>query len=115
MVKVVDKHLGKGRLYLQKAEIIDVHAPTICSLHFPVTNETVDNVQQLQLETVIPRKEGSRVLILAGPSKGQKAWLLKRNSESGAAAVRPTMDPDCILRLPFDSISEYVGAMGEEE
>ncbi|KAK9851551.1 hypothetical protein WJX84_004785 [Apatococcus fuscideae] len=84
-------------------------------LHFPVTNETVDNVQQLQLETVIPRKEGSRVLILAGPSKGQKAWLLKRNSESGAAAVRPTMDPDCILRLPFDSISEYVGAMGEEE
>ena len=115
MVKVVDKHLSKGRLYLQKAEVIDVHAPTLCSLHFPETNETVDNVQQAQLETVIPRKEGSRVLILTGPSKGQKAWLLKRNSESGAAAVRPTMDPDCILRLAFDSISEYVGAMGEEE
>lgn len=115
MVKVVDKHLGKGRLYLQKAEIIDVHAPTTCSLHFPETNETVDNVQQSQLETVIPRKEGSRVLILAGPSRGQKAWLLKRNAESGAAAVRPTMHPDCILRLAFDSLSEYVGAMGEEE
>ena len=115
MVKVIDKHLGRGRLYLQKAEIINVQAPTICSIHFTATNETVDNVQQDQLETVVPRKEGSRVLILTGASKGQKAWLLQRNSNSGAAAVRPTMDPDTILRLAFDSISEYVGAMGEEE
>ncbi len=115
MVKVVDKHMGRGRLYLQKAEIIDVHAPTVCSIHFSATNESVDNVQQDQLETVVPRREGSRVLILAGPSRGQKATLLNRNSESGAAAVRLTMDPDTILRLAFDSISEYVGARGEEE
>ncbi|KAK9830438.1 hypothetical protein WJX72_011748 [[Myrmecia] bisecta] len=114
MVKVVDKKLQGGRLYLKKLEIVDVHQPTVCTLYRADTNESFDHVRQSQLETVVPKAEGARVMVVAGEFKGHRAKLVKRSSQSAAAAVQLLSD-FTIQKVSFDDISEYVGDAGEEE
>ena len=78
------------------------------------TGETVQGVEQEQLETLVPKGEGVRVLVLAGEHRWQKARLLQRNAETGMAAVQLTGD-FAVLKLPLDDISEYVGPLQEDE
>ncbi len=54
-----------GRLYLKKGEVTDVMSPTRCSLRLEGSGESVD-ANQDQLETVVPKKEGARVLVVSG-------------------------------------------------
>lgn len=65
-------------------------------------------MHQRQLETVVPRAEGARVLVLAGPLRGSVARLLKRSSESGMAAIQRASDFS-VHKLPLDDIAEYTG------
>ena len=58
------------RLYLKKGEVTDVMAPTLCSIVLD-SGERIE-ARQPQLETVIPKKEGARLLIVAGELKGQR-------------------------------------------
>ena len=94
--------------------MVDVHSPTTCNLHLAETNETITDVSQAQLETVVPRSEGSRVLVVRGVSRGERARLLSRNATAGAAAVQLTGDLT-VHKVGFDDISEYVGEYGDEE
>ncbi|KAK9845269.1 hypothetical protein WJX81_001675 [Elliptochloris bilobata] len=114
LVKVIDKHLCGGRLYLRKAEVVDVPAPTRCALLLPDTGETVADVHEDQVETVVPRELGARVLVVAGPHRGQRAWLLSRSGAAGVAAVQLAAELD-VMRLGFDQISHFVGEAGEDE
>ena len=45
---------------------MDVHSPTACSVHVTDSKDHLPNVLQHQLETVVPRTEFARVLILRG-------------------------------------------------
>jgi hypothetical protein len=51
---------------------------------------------------------------LAGEHRGQRARLLKRNTETAAAAVQLTEDFS-VLKVSFDDIAEFVGEAGEDE
>lgn len=97
---------------MKKGEITDVMAPKLCSLQLDSGERT--EVEQHQLETVVPKKEGARVLVLAGPHKGARARLLKRSSQSAQAAIQLAEDFS-VHKVGFDDISEYVGELGEDE
>ena len=113
-MKVVDKHLQDGKLYLKKAEIIEVLQPKLCTLYSRDTRKYYSNVHQHQLETVVPQDEGARVLVIQGKYKGQRARLLKRNKEAQLAVVQFLSDFQ-VEKLPFDDVSEFVGDGGEDE
>lgn len=115
MVKIVDKHLHGGKLYLKKAEIIEVMQPKVCTLYSRDTRKYYSDVHQSQLETVVPQEEGARVLVVQGQYKGQRARLLKRSKEAQLAVVQFLSDLSQVAKLPFDDVSQYVGERGEEE
>ena len=98
---------------MKKGVVTDVVTPTRCSIFLDSGDRTVD-AEQSQLETVVPKKEGTRVLLLQGKLRGQRAKLLKRNTESCQAAVQLTEDLS-VHKVGFDDFSEYLGDPGEEE
>ena len=102
------------RLYLKKAEVVDVPEPTTCSIVLSETREKLAGVRQAQLETVVPKEERRRVLVVLGRFRGQRAKVLRRDSEAGTVVVQLTADYSA-QELSFDEVSEYVGELGEEE
>jgi G patch domain/KOW motif-containing protein len=78
------------------------------------SGETVQGVRESQLETLVPKGQGIRVLILAGEHRGQKARLLQRNADTGAAAVQLVADFS-VVKLSLDDVAEYVGPEGDDE
>jgi hypothetical protein len=70
-------------------------------------------VSQSALETVVPKTEGSSILIVAGSLMGQKARLLKSNTAEGMAAVQLVSDLT-VHRLMLDDVCMYVGSMEED-
>lgn len=102
------------RLYLKKAEVVDVPEPTLCSIVISETQEKLSGVRQSQLETVVPKEERRRVLIVLGRFRGQRAKMLRRDLEAGTVVVQLTADYSA-QELSFDEVSEYVGELGEEE
>lgn len=56
----------------------------------------------------MPRKEGARVMIVRGRLRQRVATLLKKNNETGLAAVQ-LLDELSVEKLSLDDISEYVG------
>ena len=114
MVKVVDKHLQGGKLYLKKAEVIEVLQPKLCTLYSRDTRKYYSNVRQDQLETVVPQNEDARVLVVQGQFKGQRARLLQRHKDTQLAVVQFLSDFE-VHKLPFDDVSEFVGDRGDDE
>lgn len=109
-VKIVDKRAKGGRLYLKKGTIVDVKTPTVCDVFVDDLKQSVLDLEQRQLETVVPAAEGTPVLVLAGPLRGKQGRLLKRNTETGLAAVQLTSDFS-LHKLSLDDVSEYVGPL----
>lgn len=115
MVKIVDKHMQGGKLYLKKAEVVEVIQPTRCTLYSRDLRKYVSDVHQNLLETVVPQEEGSRLLVVSGEHKGQRVRLLKRSREAQVAVVQFMSDLSQVAKLSFDDVSQYVGDKGEEE
>ena len=107
-VKVVDKHVAGGRLYLKKGVVVDVKAPTLCDVHFEGLGESFQDLRQSQLETVVPSVEGAAVVVLGGPLARRRGRLLQRSATSGMAAVQLTADLT-VHKLPLDDVAEYCG------
>ena len=87
-------------------------APRICSVSLD-SGERVE-AQQSQLETVVPKKEGARVLVVAGRHRGAAGKLLQRSSGSARAAVQLFADLS-VHKLGFEEIAEFVGDAFEDE
>jgi len=107
-VKIVDKKLKHGKYYLKKGCIIDVKAPTLCDVLLDEKDHVVE-AHQSQLETVVPKKEGTVLLVVAGEKKGERGKLLSRNNETGLAAVQLLGDFS-IHKLSLDDVAEYIGS-----
>ncbi len=93
---------------------VDDHASSLFFLSRVHVLKDVGLYLQASLETVVPKQEGRRLLVVAGPLRGQRARLLSRNSEAAAIAVQLTADFS-VHKLGFDDVSEYAGEFGEEE
>lgn len=113
-VKIIDKRLQGGRLYLKKGVVVDVKAPTVCDVYVDGTRESVLDLRQRQLETVVPSAEGTPVAVLAGPHAGRRGRLLQRNTATGLAAVQFAADLS-VHRLSLDDVAEWCGPAGEDD
>ena len=117
-VRIVDKRVKGGRIYLKKGTIVDVVTPTVCDVLLDSSESRgrghlVQGLKQSDLETALP-KRGGRVAIVAGRHRGQVGKLLERRSEDELAVVQLAESFD-ILKLHMDDVAEYVGEMGVEE
>lgn len=69
---------------------------------------TPQALEQSQLETVVPKKEGARVMIVRGRLRQRLATMLKKNNETGLAAVQ-LLDELSVEKLSLDDIAEFCG------
>ncbi|XP_071697896.1 protein MOS2-like [Rutidosis leptorrhynchoides] len=106
-VKVISERLKRGRLYLQKGEIVDVVGRTTCDISMDKDREIIQGVDQELLETVLP-KRGGPVLVLYGKHKGVYGTLQEKDMDSETAVVRDA-DTHALINVNFDQIAEYVG------
>ena len=106
-VKIIDKRLQGGNVYLKKGVVVDVKTPTLCDVLLD-GQKIITDVRQRQLETVVPKLEGTPVLVLLGKFRGRVGRLLKRNSSTGLAAVQFSSDLS-VHKLYLDDIAEYTG------
>ncbi|GMH34526.1 hypothetical protein BSKO_02360 [Bryopsis sp. KO-2023] len=108
-VRVIDKKMNKGRYYLKKGMVDDVLSPGVANVSMEDSKEVLEAVPQCCLETVIPKKAGGSILVLAGEFVGQQGKLLEKRSDKGVAAVQILEDMS-VVRLHLDDIAEYVGS-----
>ena len=113
-VRVVDKHLKRGKAYLKKAVIVDVLEPGKGELVQDDNGERLSGVHQDCLETVVPKQEGTVLLVVRGKLRGKKCKLLQRSTAQGKATVQFTGDMS-VKEMRLDDVCEYVCGEDEEE
>ncbi|KAL9324969.1 hypothetical protein ACSQ67_005614 [Phaseolus vulgaris] len=106
-VRVINRDLKGGLLYLKKGEVLDVVGPTTCDVSMDESREIVQGVSQEFLETAIP-KRGGPVLVLAGKYKGVFGSLVERDLDREMAIVRDA-DTHELLNVKLEQIAEYLG------
>ena len=109
-VRIIDRDFRRGKHHKEKVEIIDIAKPGSCSV---LTSDRlqVDGVMAHMLETVVPRENGSKVMILKGSHKNEAGILLQRDSQRQEAQVQLLDDGNEIATYHFDHICEFAGDM----
>ena len=106
-VRIIDKRLDKGDCYLKKGVLVDIVRPGVANLLLDDSQRLKECIKASSLETVVPRQEGSIVIVVHGNLKGSKAKLLNRKSEKGVVTVQLLSDLS-VHRFSFDDVAEYV-------
>jgi G patch domain/KOW motif-containing protein len=112
-VRVLDKRLHGGGVYLKKGIVVDVHPGGLADVALPEGKGVVQLPEAL-LETVVPKEPGRPVQVVAGHWRGRRGRLLQASAAGGAAAVQLVGDM-AIVRLQLDDVAEYTGALDEED
>ncbi|KAF6253119.1 DExH-box splicing factor binding site-domain-containing protein [Scenedesmus sp. NREL 46B-D3] len=112
-VRVVDKRLQGGRLYLKKGTVLDVAPDGSCDLRMEGSRQVI-SAHQEQLETVVPKDVGAAVMVVAGQHRGRRGRLLQVSLGSGAAALQLVGDMS-VVRLVLDDVAQFMGHLEEEE
>ncbi|KAG7541568.1 G-patch domain [Arabidopsis thaliana x Arabidopsis arenosa] len=106
-VRIISKDVRGGRLYLKKAVVTDVVGPTSCDIAMDETQELVQGIDQELLETALPRRGGS-VLVLFGRHKGVYGRLVEKDLDKETAVVCDA-DSQEMLHVKLDQVAEYIG------
>ena len=106
-VRIVDKKASNGRYYLKKGTVVDVKTPETCDIFIDDFREIAQDLHQQQLETVVPKVEGSALLCVSGKWKGRQGTLLRRNKKTDYVACQ-LEDEEEILKLHLDDVCELV-------
>lgn len=112
-VRVVDKRVQGGKLYLKKGVVLDVAPNGSCDIRMEEGRQVI-NVHQDQLETVVPKDAGAAVMVVQGLHKGRKGRLLQVSLNSGAAALQLVGDM-AVERMLLDDVAQYMGHLEDEE
>ncbi|KAH9523547.1 hypothetical protein Btru_040316 [Bulinus truncatus] len=105
-VRVIDKHLKKGKYYNDKVVIIDVPSAGLCMCRAD-DGRVLENIHQSSLETVVPKEENAYVAVVSGIYCGEIGQILKRHKDKCIAVVQLLSDRDNLLRLNYDEICHY--------
>jgi ribosomal protein S4E len=101
-VRIVDR---RHRYYKYKAAVLDVTQPRVAVLR--VENERcsiLEGMHERDLETVVPREDNARVMILAGAHAGTCGRVLHRNSKRECLEVHVDEDGSTVT-YGFDDVS----------
>nr|XP_004670132.2 G-patch domain and KOW motifs-containing protein [Jaculus jaculus] len=112
-VRFVDKFHKGGRYYNTKMTIEDVLSPDTCVCR---TDEgrILEGLREDMLETLVPKGEGSRVMVVLGPQAGKVGILLNRDRVRSRALVQLPGENE-VLELHYDAICQYMGPSDSDE
>ncbi|XP_020859803.1 G-patch domain and KOW motifs-containing protein [Phascolarctos cinereus] len=114
-VRFVDRRHREGRYYNTKMTIEDVLSPDTCVCR---TDEgrLLEGLREDMLETLIPKEEKARVMVVLGPHRGQVGRLLGRDKEKSRALVQLLQEEaeGTVLQLDYDAVCQYVGPAAED-
>lgn len=112
-VRFIDKVHKGGRYYNTKMTIEDVLSPGTCVCR---TDEgrVLEGVKEGMLETLVPRGEGHRVMVVLGPHAGKVGLLLRRDRAQSHAMVQLGRENQ-VVELHYDAICQYMGPGDSDE
>lgn len=112
-VRFVDKLHKGGHYYNTKMRIEDVLSPDTCVCR---TDEgrVLEGVREDMLETLVPKVEGNRVMVVLGPLSGRVGRLLRRDKERSQAVVQLRRENQ-LVELHYDAVCEYMGPSDSDE
>jgi len=106
-VRVVSEDFKKGKYYCKKVDIVDIVDPFTCTCKSE-SGRLLYEVPQTILETVVPKKVGSLVMVLSDENKYEVAELAEKDAKAGEV-ICITLEEKDVLTLKFDQVCEYVG------
>eukprot|EP00898_Chlorokybus_atmophyticus_P008753 jgi/Chlat1/887/Chrsp107S01325 len=112
-VRIINKSLSRGKLYLKKGVIVDVQTPILCTVVLDDGRQVVPDVSQDMLETALP-KPGGRVMAVGGSHRGRRGKLMQRDSANNRAVVQ-FADDFSMEHVAMDFVAEFVGEADEHE
>ncbi|XP_007956569.1 G-patch domain and KOW motifs-containing protein [Orycteropus afer afer] len=112
-VRFVDKLHKGGQYYNTKMTVEDVLSSDICVCRTE-EGQILEGVREDMLETLIPKVEGSRVMVVLGPQAGRVGRLLGRDTERSRALVQLRRENQ-LLELHYDAVCQYTGPSNSDE
>lgn len=106
-VRVVSEDFKKGKYYCKKVDIVDIVDPFTCTCKSE-SGRLLYEVPQAILETVVPKKVGSLVMVLSDENKYEIAEMAEKDAKSGEVICITLVEKD-VLTLKFDQVCEYIG------
>ncbi|XP_044619793.2 G-patch domain and KOW motifs-containing protein isoform X1 [Equus asinus] len=112
-VRFVDKLHKGGQYYNTKMTIEDVLSPSTCVCRTD-EGQVLEGLREDMLETLVPKVEGNRVMVVLGPQAGRVGRLLGRDGERSRALVQLRRE-NRLVELHYDAVCQYVGPSDSEE
>ncbi|XP_008840811.1 G-patch domain and KOW motifs-containing protein [Nannospalax galili] len=112
-VRFIDKLYKGGRYYNTKMTIEDVPSPDTCVCR---TDEgrVLEGLREDMLETLVPKGEGNRVMVVLGPHAGKVGLLMSRDRARSWALVQLRRENQ-VVELYYDAICQYMGPGDSDE
>uniref|UniRef100_A0A2K5EYE7 G-patch domain and KOW motifs-containing protein n=1 Tax=Aotus nancymaae TaxID=37293 RepID=A0A2K5EYE7_AOTNA len=112
-VRFVDKMYKGGQYYNTKMIIEDVLSPDTCVCQ---TDEgrVLEGLREDMLETLVPKAEGDRVMVVLGPQAGRVGHLLSRDRARSQALVQLPRENQ-VVELHYDAVCQYTGPSDTDE
>ncbi|XP_025838198.1 G-patch domain and KOW motifs-containing protein [Vulpes vulpes] len=112
-VRFVDRQHKGGQYYNTKMTIEDVLSPDTCVCR---TDEgrILEGLKENMLETLVPKVEGNRVMVVLGPQAGRVGRLLGRDRERSRALVQLRRENQ-LVELHYDAVCQYMGPSDSDE
>eukprot|EP00035_Acanthoeca_spectabilis_P031415 m.14042 g.14042 ORF g.14042 m.14042 type:complete len:511 (-) comp4740_c0_seq1:2211-3743(-) len=106
-VRIISDTYKRGKFYNKKVRVVDVTAPTRCNC-LDDSGVLLEDLNQSELETIIPKKEGGVVTIVLGEFKGRRGKILEKDKKRSKLVVQLMGDAE-VLTFTYDEVSEFLG------
>ncbi|NWS79229.1 GPKOW protein, partial [Crotophaga sulcirostris] len=71
-------------------------------------------LQESMLETVIPRGDGDRVMVVLGEHAGRVGRILEREPARSQVLVQLQREAGRVVQLDYDAVCHYVGGAEDD-
>ncbi|XP_030702506.1 G-patch domain and KOW motifs-containing protein [Globicephala melas] len=112
-VRFVDKLHKGGQYYNTKMTVEDVLSPDTCVCRTD-EGQVLEGLREDMLETLVPKVQGNRVMVVLGPWAGRVGRLLDRDREQSRALVQLQRENQ-VVELHYDAICQYMGPSDSED
>ncbi|XP_053436793.1 G-patch domain and KOW motifs-containing protein isoform X1 [Nycticebus coucang] len=112
-VRFVDKLYKGGQYYNTKMTIEDVLSPDTCVCRTD-EGQVLEGLREDMLETLVPKAEGDRVMVVLGSHAGRVGHLLGRDRARSRALVQLQRENQ-VVELHYDDVCQYVGPSDADE
>lgn len=106
-VRVVSQEFSEGKYYCKKLDIVDIIDPWTCICRTE-RGKLLENVPQSILETVIPKKKGTLVMLLSKKNRFELAELEEKDSKTGSVICVTLIEKD-VVSASYDEVCQFVG------